>query len=133
MKLQRRVLGKDGSPTLGHLTSNDGAFSCETLERSANGDHPCIPAGTYHVTIDWHHPNDPKRYRCPELLDVPGRSQIQIHIANRVAELLGCIAPGERIAADEQSIEESGTAFRRLMAYLEGAALPFTLEVLDPE
>jgi hypothetical protein len=131
VRLQRTVLGASGKPTFGKLTSNDGKFFCYTLERPVDGDHPCIPAGSYKVTIDWHHPMDlEKRYRCPELLDVPDRSQIQIHIANRVVELLGCIAPGERIGAD--CVEESGAAFRRLMAYLEGAALPFTLDVIDP-
>lgn len=133
MKLQRHILGLAGHPTLGTLTSKDGKFSCVTLERPAEGDHPCIPAGTYQVIIDWHHPTDlEKRYRCPELLGVPGRSQIQIHIANRCGELLGCIAPGERVAAGGECVEASGDAFRRLMAYLDGAALPFTLEIFDP-
>jgi hypothetical protein len=131
MRLQRTVLGANGKPTLGKLTSRDGKFMCVTLERPADGDHPCIPAGIYQVGIDWHHPTDlEKRYRCPELQDVPGRSQIQIHVANRCGELLGCIAPGERIGPD--CVEASKSAFDRLMAYLEGAALPFTLEVVDP-
>lgn len=130
MRLQRTVLGTNGKPTFGKLTSNDGKFFCYTLERPVDGDHPCIPAGSYKVTIDDHHPGTPGAYRCPELMNVPGRSQIQIHIANRVVELLGCIAPGGRIGAD--CVEESGAAFRRLMAYLEGAALPFTLDVIDP-
>lgn len=132
MKLSRHILGRDGSPTLGRLVSRDGAFACVTLERSADGDHPCIPAGTYHVTIDTHHPGTPGAYRCPELLDVPGRSQIQIHIGNCCDDLQGCIAPGERESADGLAIEESGSAFRRLMAYLEGAPLPFELTVEDP-
>ena len=132
MILQRTVLGIDGSPTLGTLTSRDGQFTCHTLERSANTDHPCIPAGTYQVVEDWHHPNDlAHRYRCPELRGVPGRDQIQIHIANRVGELLGCIAPGEHVSADGHAVEASGAAFKRLMEYLEGA-FPFTLTVLDP-
>lgn len=130
MILQREVLGRGGMATLGTLTSRDGKFSCKTLERAHEGDHPCIPQGVYHVTIDTHHPGSPGAYQCPELLDVPGRSQIQIHIANRCGELQGCIAPGERHG--DQCVEESGKAFRRLMAYLDGAALPFTLEVRDP-
>jgi hypothetical protein len=130
VRLQRTQLGTNGKPTLGKLTSNDGKFMCYTLERSHDGDHPCIPAGTYKVTEDWHHPSDPKRYRCPELLDVPGRSQIQIHVANRCSELQGCIAPGERIGAD--CVEQSSSAFGRLMAYLHGVPLPWTLVVVDP-
>jgi hypothetical protein len=130
MRLQRTVLGSNGKPTYGKLTSRDGVFFCFTLERPVDGPHPCIPADSYQVGIDWHHPGTPATYKCPELLDVPGRSQIQIHIANRVDQLLGCIAPGERIGND--CVEESGTAFRNLMAYLDGADVPFTLDVLDP-
>jgi hypothetical protein len=131
MRLQRTVLGAGGKPTLGKLTSRDGKFMCYTLERPADGDHPCIPAGSYKVTEDWHHPGDvEKRYRCPELLDVPGRSQIQIHVANRCGELLGCIAPGERIGPG--CVEQSQSAFDRLMHYLDGASLPFELEVVNP-
>lgn len=130
MILQRDVLGSAGKPTLGTLTSRDGKFACKTLERPHDGDHPCIPQGVYRVTIDTHHPGTPGAYKCPELLNVPGRSQIQIHIANVCGELQGCIAPGERHG--HECVEESGAAFRRLMAYLEGAELPFTLEVRDP-
>lgn len=131
MRLQRTVLGCKGKPTFGKLTSRDGQFFCYTLERPVDDpEHPCIPAATYQVTIDTHHPGTAGAYRCPELLNVPGRSQIQIHILNRCDESLGCIGPGERIGHD--CIEDSGDAFRRLMKYLEGAALPFSLEVLDP-
>jgi hypothetical protein len=130
MILQRANLGEKGKPTFGILTSRDGKFECVTLERSHDGEFPCIPQGVYKVGIDWHHPGTPATYRCPELLDVPGRSQIQIHIANRASELRGCIAPAERVGDD--CVEDSGKAFRRLMTYLDGAALPFTLEVRDP-
>lgn len=131
MKLQRHILGQNGEPTLGTMTSNDGKFKCETLERSVDGDHPCIPAGSYQVALDVHHPGDAKGYPCPELRGVAGRDQIQIHVFNKPSESLGCIAPGERIADDGLSIESSKHAFDRLMAYL-GDAFPFTLGIVDP-
>lgn len=131
MILQRAALGSGGKPTIGLLRSRDGQFECVTLERSHDTDHPCIPQGVYHVTEDWHHPSDlAHRYRCPELLDVPGRSQIQIHVANRADQLLGCVAVGERVGDD--CIEDSKAAFDRLMAYLHGVPLPWTLEIRDP-
>lgn len=130
MRLQRTQLGYKGKPTLGKLTSKDGKFTCVTLERSVDTEFPCIPPGTYRVTIDTHHPGTPGAYQCPELMDVPGRSQIQIHVANFCGELRGCIAPGEKIGLD--CVQESKKAFDRLMDYLDGAPLPFTLEVLDP-
>lgn len=131
MRLQRTRLGYAGKPTFGKLTSRDGKFTCFTLERSVDDPtHPCIPAATYKVKIDEHHPGTPGAYRCPELLDVPGRSEIQIHIFNTCDESKGCIGPGERLGRD--CIEDSGAAFRRLMKYLEGASLPFDLEVVNP-
>lgn len=130
MRLQRHTLGRDGAPTLGVLTSRDGEFSCVTLERSANGDHPCVPASEYPVGYETHHPGGPHPYRCP-VLDTRaiGRSHIQIHIANCCDELLGCIAVGEYV--DGARIAASGDAFQRLMDYLAGVP-SFTLEILDP-
>jgi hypothetical protein len=134
MRLQRTSTGRHGDPTFGLLVSKDGKFTCVTLERSCDGDHPRIPAGTYRVHFDQHHPGTAGAYRCPELdtahLD-PARSQIQIHIANRVDQIRGCIAVGENIAADESAIEHSKSAFDRLMIYLEGVS-EFTLEIVDP-
>jgi len=114
MRLQRVELGRDGAPTLGTLVSRDGKFSCVTLERSVNADHPCIPAGTYRVGYAMHH----GEYRCPEVLDVPGRTCIHLHIGNRVSDSLGCILVGDSFADD--AIEGSVDAFRRMMTYLTG-------------
>lgn len=131
MKLQRKTHGVGGRPTLGVLTSNDGVFTCVTLERSADGDHPCIPAGSYAVHRATHHPGTPHAYPCPELnTDSIGRSHIQIHIANRVSELLGCIAPGERVSDDRQAVEHSGDAFQRLMQYLTNVGA-WRIEIVD--
>lgn len=132
MKLQRHILGRGGLPTLGTMTSNDGKFRCETLERSVDGDHPCVLAARYPVNFDMHHPGTPGSYRCPELDTARcGRSQIQIHVANRADQLRGCIAVGENVSADGESIEHSQSAFDRLMIYLEGVA-SWTLEIVDP-
>lgn len=132
MKVQRRALGRAGAPTLGVLTSRDGKFTCVTLERSVDGSSPCIPAGSYDVGFDLHHPGTAGAYRCPELnTESCGRTQIQIHVANRAEQLRGCIAVGENVSDDGQAIEHSQSAFDRLMVYLEGVS-SFTLEILDP-
>jgi Family of unknown function (DUF5675) len=127
MKLARSVRGVDGKPTLGTMTSHDGKFSCVTLERSANGDHPCISASAYAMGYAMHH----GKYRCPEVMNVPGRTAIHIHVANCCAELLGCIAVGENVSAEGDAIEHSQSAFDRLMEYLDGVAA-WTLEIIDP-
>lgn len=131
MKLPRHILGHGGSPTLGRMISRDGTFACVTLERSVDGDHPCIPAGTYVVELGFHHPGNPKGYPCPVITGVPGRSAIHIHIANEASELQGCVATGERESDTGLAIEESAAAFHRLMTYLEGT-FPFELEIIDP-
>jgi hypothetical protein len=132
VKLQRLILGAAAAstPTLGTLTSNDGSFRCVTLERPADGDHPCVPARVYTVAPAVHHPGSEHPYPCPELdTEAVHRTHVQIHVANRLEELLGCIAPGERIAGI--AIEDSAAAFDRLMAFLK-RTWPWTLEILNP-
>lgn len=130
MKLTRTVLGRGGAPTFGTLVSIDGTFECKTLERSVDGDHPCIPAGIYPVHWAIHHPGTPHQYRCPELDTAAiGRSYIHIHVANTVSELLGCIAVGELFDGD--AIDCSQHAFDRMMLYLAGVAT-WTLTIVDP-
>jgi len=79
----------DNNGTFGRLSMNC-QFLCFTVERPITGDHPCIPVGVYDV----------EPYQSPShgdvwlLKDVPDRSMIEIHVANRASELLGCIAPG---------------------------------------
>jgi hypothetical protein len=130
--LPRHILGSNGSPTLGRLVTDDG-FSCVTLERSASGDHPCVPAGTYTVELGLHHPGQPHGYPCPVITNVPHRTAIHVHVANRAEELQGCVATGEREADDGQAIEQSKHAFDRFMAHwaLSDHA-PFTLTITDP-
>lgn len=79
----------DHNGTFGRLSMN-GQFLCFTVERPKDGLFPCIPADEYDVT-EYH---SPKHGLVWLLHDVPGRSMIEIHVANRASELKGCIAPG---------------------------------------
>lgn len=92
--------------TRGFLWTPNGVGKiAEILERgAANPDgHPRIPAGTYNIGIrDFGESEFDKSlasivtgYRgIPQVLDVPGRTSIEIHPANWVTELLGCLATG---------------------------------------
>lgn len=135
MILQRTELGYNGAPTFGTLTGRDGGFTAVTLERSVDdATHPCLPAGTYTCRRDQHHPGTPGAYEVWELDTSalhPPRSQIQIHVLNRVDQSEGCIGPGEAIAPDRQSIEHSQSAFDRLMHYTRDVST-LTLEIRDP-
>lgn len=101
----RRVAHTDLS-TRGELFAPDGTTKlCEMLERgTANPDgHPRIPAGTYGLTL--HSPSEfdnelgaalgTQYHGVLRLLNVPGRSAIEIHPANKISELKGCCAPGK--------------------------------------
>lgn len=74
-----------------------GQFTCFTLELPWLGnqqDISCIPNGIYR----WKKRMSPnKGYEVIELIDVPNRQFIQIHIGNRTSQILGCVLTGEAI------------------------------------
>lgn len=109
----------------------DGQFECYTLEPArltpVHAGHPCIPAGTYRVVLTF---SPHMGYITPEVLNVPGRSAIRWHIANRPEEVLGCVAVGEGHSADFVSL--SAKAFAKLMTLLKTSADGITAEYLDP-
>jgi hypothetical protein len=75
--------------------------------------HPCIPAGKYRLVLT----RSPHLGEItPELLDVPGRSDIRIHVGNWPSDLLGCTAIGE--AEEMDFVENSRVAFGRMMSVL---------------
>jgi hypothetical protein len=73
--------------TEGKIILPDGSllFSIERPEESAN---PCIPEGSYLFERDL-----TGKHRWWRVLDVDGRTNIEIHPANYAHQLLGCIAP----------------------------------------
>jgi hypothetical protein len=109
----------------------DGQFECFTLEPArvnpVHEGHPCIPVGVYKVILT---PSPRLGYVTPELLDVPGRTAIRIHIANFPRELLGCTAVGDKAVAD--MVLESKDAFGKLMDLLKTAD-GITAEYHDPK
>jgi hypothetical protein len=106
--------------------SVDDQFESFTLERPRKGEHPCIPAGKYDVILT---PSPHLHYVTPELLNVPKRSHIRIHIANKPSELLGCIAVGETHTKD--FVGNSSDAFASLLTLLKTATDPLTVEIVD--
>lgn len=83
-------LDDDGSKTCGTLTVGEVTF--QTLERPWLNNKPyvsCIPAGDYVV-----HRDTTGRHQYYAVADVPNRTYIEIHVANVVEELQGCIALG---------------------------------------
>lgn len=87
--------------TYGELTVGDSVFYTVELPWKDNErEVSCIPEGEYDVVIH----DSPKFGRCYWLKNVEDRSEILIHPANFVSELLGCIAPG----MDQRDLDGDG-------------------------
>jgi hypothetical protein len=65
----------------------------------------------------------------PELLDVPGRSDIRIHIGNFPQDTLGCLLVGEMKGQDK--IFNSKPAFEKLLLLLKTATDPIIAVFTD--
>lgn len=131
VSLIRYFAGSHG--TFGRMTLDGKAWW--TVERPPTGDHPAIPIGTYGLTMGIHHAGKPDAYPCYWLQDVPGRSAIQIHIANLATQLEGCIAPGLTLdfvtvgGQKSLGVTSSGDAFKYFMLAMSGQ--PGTITITD--
>ena len=98
---------KNPRQTLGRL--HVGTQSWLSLERSATDvAHPCIPAGRYSLKLGMYYggdgPGGKEDYPAYEVGNVPGRTLIKLHGANRATQLLGCIALGQTMDIFEGEI-----------------------------
>lgn len=95
MKVLIQRLSQDDTQTVGNILIL-GAGQIQqycSLELPWRNNQPfesCIPAGKYRA-IKYVHP---KRKNSLVLFDVPGRTDIMMHVANFSKQLSGCIAPG---------------------------------------
>ena len=125
MKLLR---GYTDNGTFGDLVLG-GEKLCEVLERPWLDNKPfesCIPEGEY--IMQWY--DSPKFGRTIALTGGTvslfksashSRYGILIHIANRVSELQGCLAPGRRLGVlgKEWAVMASGDALRRILPIID--------------
>lgn len=130
MRLQREPPAPHA--TLGRLViegdDENQAFKCWTLEDPPGEDRGPIPAGRYRVSLYF----SPRAQRLVPLLhNVPGRTMIEIHVANTSADVKGCIGVGQnRIGS--AGLTASLAAFDRLMERLErGRGEERWIEILD--
>lgn len=132
--LQRIKHASHGTP--GELILPGGQEFC-TVEAPWQDNKPfvsCVPAGTYRVRRD-----NVGRFNYYVLLDVPERSDIELHPANffinpntNIQELEGCIAPGmRRIPGYDVSVSQSKIACETIV-HLMGCE-DFELEIIPPK
>ena len=113
------------------INNNKVVFECKTLELPWKGNNrrvSCIPVGKYkaikHVS--------PKFGNCLWIKDVPNRSEILIHPANYVQQLLGCIALGNKhtdINGDGLiDVADSRTTVNKLLNLIEGKEINIEID-----
>ena len=115
-----RFLETDRS-IIGRLTV-DGQHLCFDLEPSrfnpVHAGHPCIPCGLFKVKLT----KSPHfGYVTPELIDVPGRTNIRMHKGNKPEDSLGCTLVGMSHGPQPDWIADSHDAFDQLMKLCEAA------------
>lgn len=103
-----------------------GDFWWYTLEREWANNQPnisCIPEGIYTIKKDWFYTSDNDAYPCYQIMDVPGRTLIKIHVANIATQLKGCVALGVDLGwyKGMWSVSHSKRALNQFMAAMDGA------------
>lgn len=93
-----------------------------------NPGHPCIPAGEYKIELTF---SPHFQMVTPEVMNVPGRSDIRIHIGNKPEDTLGCTLVAE--SAGKDYIYASKPTFQRLMTLLRSTVNPITVAYIDLE
>jgi hypothetical protein len=119
IEIQREFSSKDC--VSGYLLV-DGEVTCYVLERAWDNNAPLvssIPAGEYSGVIR----EDGKKGWRIELLDVPDREHVQIHIGNTTADSVGCLLPGRSIASSLCTVYKSAEAMDLLRDALTGFSL----------
>lgn len=104
--------------TLGAVRNEDGNFRCLTMEcppKNNQQDISCILPGEYLAEKQFSH-----HFGTPVwmLKNVQGREFIEIHPANRVSELKGCVALGYSLyhfTKPDEAIGDSRAAFNDFM------------------
>ena len=107
-------------------------FECFTVERPWLDNKPresCIPEGEYSLQLGMYNRGG---YQAYEVMNVPNRSLIKIHIGNTMDDIVGCIAPGKSLGYLERKwgVTSSKKAFLEFMNAMNGIE-ESTLHVLQ--
>jgi hypothetical protein len=114
--------------TLGVIKDEKNNPFMDTLELPwLNNQHniSCIPTGIYNCARTIH----PKHGEVFQVMDVPDRNDILIHVGNFPKDTNGCILVGLSFTS-EASIGESRIAFKKFMDRLDGVE-KFTLKIQE--
>jgi Family of unknown function (DUF5675) len=118
LRIERQHIGKNC--TSGQI-SLEGSIVGYTLERPWQGNIPLIssiPPGRYNGHV---RKNTNDRWRI-ELTDVPGRTNVQLHVGNFVADGLGCVLIGANLSQDLCALTDSKKTFDKFKLAFAAAA-----------
>ena len=105
--------------TIGRLSIGD--FQCFTLELPWIDNHQnisCIPEGVYQYKLY----QSPSKGTVLLILDVEGRTMIEIHSGNYTSQILGCILTGDSVKwLDADKIPDVTNSVRTLKKLLNVA------------
>ena len=122
LSLNRTDSGVDG--IFGTLASDDGSFTCVTLEHAfpqQDGSYaPKTPPGTYTCVLGTHQLDHGGPFKCFEITNVPGHQGILIHVGNFNKDSDGCCLVGESLegAAPNRYINNSKQTWENMMTFL---------------
>jgi hypothetical protein len=105
---------EDNTGVYGSMISDDGAFSCVTLERLFDGVLK-IPTGQYQCALGTFTLEGYPPAQYWQIMNVPNHQDILIHFANYTHQLNGCVAVGRTLATN--MITSSDVTFDKLMAF----------------
>lgn len=137
LTLQRTAYTKNG--IFGQLTSDDGIKACVTLEHAyeqPDGSfQPKTPAGVFTCVRGQHQlEHMTKPFETFEITNVPGHTNILLHVGNYNNDSEGCVLVGIYVQTDDQGqfvcIKQSHAAFQHLMA-LQNGIDKFQLTIVD--
>jgi len=97
-------------------------FECYTVERPWLDNKPresCIPEGVYRLELGMYNRGG---YPAYEIMNVPDRSLIKMHIANNMNDVIGCVGFGDSLGYYENlwSVMNSGKTMAKFMDAMDG-------------
>lgn len=129
LRLERKQHRIDG--IFGEILDSRNRVVAYTLEHSYDLKSK-IPAGVYQCVLGTHALHNGIPFQAYELQNVPGHTNILIHMGNYNNDSEGCILVGEAITPSSkgQMVTNSRTVFAEFMKLQKGAP-SFTLTVVD--
>lgn len=94
----------------------------------------CIPEGEYECRPRWSSKNAPNYDWAYEITNVPGRTDVLIHIANWPHELEGCVALGNGLmfSAKEIGVSNSRDTIRAFHTYMNREPFMLLISQYNP-